>query len=283
MAKVLRVLVVLLVLMGGAAVVLEYQLFTRRQELKRSVQTLERSAMELAETLSAAREPYIEAIDQKVNRTALMQSTEMGRQLRVIETLAENRYDQLFSARDDLKRTTDELNQTKADLAKTRQDLESARREIVSLREQISQKEAELAELQRKIGELEGRVAELNKTIEQNKNRIAQIENEKADLKDEVQRLEVELARYLNDPNIVKQMPRGLAGNVVAVNTEWNFVVLDIGSRDGLVKDAHMLVHRSDELVGKVRIMQASEHWAIADIERDWQLSPIREGDRVLY
>jgi len=271
------------VLMGVAAAVLEYRLYSQRNELKRSVQTLERSALELAETLAAPRDPYIEGIDQKINRTALMQSSEMGRQLRVIETLAENRYDQLFSARDDLKRTTDELNQTKADLAKTRQDLENARREIASLREEITRKENELAGLQTQIQQLEGRVAEINRTIEENKNRLAQIDNEKADLKDEVQRLEVELARYLNDPNIVKQMPRGLSGNVVAVNTEWNFVVLDIGSRDGLVKDAHMLVHRADELVGKVRITQASEHWAIADIERDWLAGPIREGDRVLY
>lgn len=283
MDKLLRVLVILLVLMGAAAVVLEYQLYSRRQELKRSVQTLERSTMELAETLAAAREPYVEAMDQKVNRTALMQSGEMSPQLRVIEVLADNRYDQLYSTKDDLKRTTDELNQTKADLAKTRQDLEQARREIADLREQIARKEMELAELQTQIGQLEGRVAEINRTIEENKNRIAQIDNEKADLKDEVQRLEVELARYLNDPNIVKQMPRGLTGNVVAVNTDWNFVVLDIGAREGLVKDAHMLVHRLDELVGKVRITQASEHWAIADIERDWLSSPIREGDRVLY
>lgn len=283
MGKLLRVFVILLVLMGGVAIVLEYRLFSQRRELKQSVQTLERSALELAETLAASREPYIEGIDQKVNRTALMQSGEMSRQLRVIETLAENRYDQLYSARDDLKRTTDELNQTKADLARTRQDLENARREIVSLREQIARKEAELSELQGQTIQLEVQVAEIKRMIEENKDRIAQIDNEKADLKDEVQRLEVELARYLSDPNIVKQMPRGLSGKVVAVNSEWNFVVLDIGSRDGLVKDAHMLVHRSDELVGKVRIMQASDHWAIADIERDWQLSPIQEGDRVLY
>jgi len=283
MAKLLRVVVVLTVLMAGTAVWLEYQLFRARMENKASVQTLEANVLQLAEQLAAAREPYIEAIDQKINRHSLMRSESMDRQLRVVEALMDNRYEQLFTSRDELKKTTDELNQTKDELAKTKRDLEAAKNEIAMLKERIVQKDAEIAKLNEQIARQEQRVAELKQTIEANKQRIAEIENKNADLKDEVLRLEVELARYLNDPNIVKQMPKGLAGRIVAVNDEWNFVVLDIGKREGLVKDAYMMVHRGDQFIGKVRITQTADHMAVADIERQWMVAPIQEGDRVLY
>ncbi len=283
MSKFLQIMVVLILLLAGAVAFLEYRVFARRLELKHSVQTLEANLVQVAEILAAGREPYIEPIDQKVDRNSLMQSAAMARQIRVVETLVENRYDQLYAAKDDLKRTTDELNQTKQELARTRQELEDTRRQIAGVRQRIAEKEAELASVEREIGARQEKIGELNRAIEQNKEQIAKLDNDKADLKDEVRRLELELARYLNDPNIVKQMPRGLNGNIVAVNTEWNFVVLDIGSREGLVKDAYMLVHRGDQLIGKVRITQAAEHMAIADIENEWAVSPMEEGDRVLY
>jgi hypothetical protein len=59
--------------------------------------------------------------------------------------------------------------------------------------------------------------------------------------------------------------------------------VLDIGSDSGLVRDAQMLVHRADKLIGKVRITNVQKSMAIAEIMMDWEQSPVREGDYVLY
>jgi len=283
MAKVLRFFVILLFLMAAAAVWLEYTLFQQREERKAGVQTLEKAVMDIAQTLTAPKEPYIEAIDQKISQNGLMNSATMGTQLRVLETLADNRYEQLFTTKDDLKKTQDELAKTQAELAQTKADLDTARKEIASLNERIAQKETELAGLQQKIGEIETQMADLNRTIEDRKAQIAKIEAEKVEINDENQRLEVELARYLNDPNIVKQMPKGLSGSIVVVNPDWNFVVLDIGTREGLVNNAYMLVHRADQLIGRVRITNAQDHMAIADIQGEWVSAPLQEGDRVLY
>ncbi len=283
MAKVLRVFVILLFLMAVGAAVLEYMLFEQRNERKNSVQTLEKAVMDVAQTLTAPKEPYIEAIDQKISANGLMNSATMGSQLRVLEALADNRYEQLFTTKDDLKKTQDELAKTQQELAQTKQELDTARKEIAALNERLVQKEAELAQAQQKIGTIEGQIAELGRTIETQKAQIAKLENEKVELNDENQRLEVELARYLNDPTIVKQMPKGLSGKIVVVNPDWNFVVLDIGTKEGLVNNAFMLVHRADQLVGRVRITNAQEHMAIADIQTDWVAGPLQEGDNVLY
>ena len=283
MAKVLRFFVILLFLLAAAATALEFVVFRRHAERKGRVQTLEKSVFNLAQTLTAPKEPYIEAIDQKIDANRLMSSANMGTQLRVLETLAENRYEQLFTTKDELKKTQDELTKTRQELAQTKQELDDARKEIAGLTEKLSQKEAELAETQQKIGTLEGQIAEINRSIEEQKGQIAKLESEKTEIKDENQRLEVELARYLNDPTIVKQMPKGLSGTILAVNPDWNFVVLDIGTREGLVNNAYMLVHRADQLIGKVRIMDAREHMAIANIQREWVTAPLQEGDHVLY
>ncbi|OQW95422.1 MAG: hypothetical protein BWK77_07475 [Verrucomicrobia bacterium A1] len=283
MAKVLRFFVILLFLMAAGAVALEYMLFRQWPERKARTQTLEKAVLDIAQTLTSPKEPYIEGIDQKINVNSLMNSATMGTQLRVLETLADNRYEQLFTTKDELKKTRDDLSKTRQELAQTKQDLDTARKDIVALSERLAQKTAELAEAQQKIGRIEGEIAELGKTMEAQKAQVAKLETEKTELNDENQRLEIELARYLNDPTIVKQMPRGLSGKIVVVNPDWNFVVLDIGTQEGLVKNAYMLVHRSDQLIGKVKIMDAREHMAIADIQREWASAPLQEGDRVLY
>ena len=44
-----------------------------------------------------------------------------------------------------------------------------------------------------------------------------------------------------------------------------------------------MLVHRAEQLIGRVRIVDVRDHMAIADIQRDWVSAPLQEGDRVFY
>ncbi len=75
---------------------------------------------------------------------------------------------------------------------------------------------------------------------------------------------------------------KGLFGKVLIVNPEWNFVVLDIGSERGLVPAAEMLVHRSDRLIGRVRITSVDEEMAVAEIMGDWEERTIRSGDLVI-
>ena len=82
-------------------------------------------------------------------------------------------------------------------------------------------------------------------------------------------------------PGALRALPKGLHGRVVVVNKDWNFVVLDIGSRAGLVPNAEMLVHRGDLLIGKVLVSGVTRDLAIADIRPEWQQMQIQEGDFV--
>ena len=58
----------------------------------------------------------------------------------------------------------------------------------------------------------------------------------------------------------------GLRGRVLAVNREYNFVVLDLGSRNGVSNNATMIVQRSGSLVGRVRTVSVEPSQTVADI-----------------
>src|SRR5437660_1570015 len=48
--------------------------------------------------------------------------------------------------------------------------------------------------------------------------------------------------------------PPGVHGTVLAVNQAYNFVVLNMGDRQGVVPNSEMLVLRQGALIGKIRI-----------------------------
>ena len=79
-------------------------------------------------------------------------------------------------------------------------------------------------------------------------------------------------------------MPEGLRGKVLAVDPRYDFVVLDIGEKDGAVMNGKLLVNRNGKLVAKLKITQDIQaKRCIANVEPGWKLSDILEGDEVFY
>ena len=77
----------------------------------------------------------------------------------------------------------------------------------------------------------------------------------------------------------------GVHGTVLAVNQAYNFVVLSMGDRQGVVPNSEMLVLRSGSLIGKIRISSVEPTTSIGDIitnslARGVQVQP---GDTVIY
>ncbi|HMP76541.1 MAG TPA: hypothetical protein PKE12_09615 [Kiritimatiellia bacterium] len=289
MAKALKIFIVLLLLLSITALALAVSLFSKRETLKGRTQKLESSVAELATLMSRGEEPFIRDLGIAVDRNRLMiydnpenPADRMDSELAKIRTLALERYRELGVTYADLKKTTDELTDTRAQLAQTRQELSAAREEIVQLNTTISQRNAEIARQRTQIETLDREKAEQQVQIDELNNQIASLEDDIVELRAEITGLNSQigdLEARLGEG--LKSLPRGLHGRVVVVNKEWNFVVLDIGSKAGLVANAEMLVHRGDKLVGKVYVSGVTRDLAIADIRGDWQHLPIEEGDSV--
>jgi hypothetical protein len=77
----------------------------------------------------------------------------------------------------------------------------------------------------------------------------------------------------------------GIRGKVLVVNQAYNFVVLNLGGRQGVEPNSEMLVLRGGSFIGKIRISSVEPATAIGDIitsslARGVQVQP---GDTVIY
>jgi hypothetical protein len=77
----------------------------------------------------------------------------------------------------------------------------------------------------------------------------------------------------------------GVRGSVLAVNEAYNFVVLNVGGRQGVDANSEMMVLRRGALIGRIRVSSVEPATAIGDIitnslARGVQVQP---GDVVIY
>ncbi len=284
MAKALRVFVLILLVLSIAGLWLGIVLFRQREVVKGRTQKLERGMAEIAQKLAEPREPHIALIDQKVDTEAIKDYEQMDGQIRLVQQMAATRLDQYFQEGEDHRATKGELTRTKLELDNTIRQLNDTREQLAAARREIAEKDAEIARQRGRITDLEGQVASLQENVQR-------LEGEVAKLKEDIREKEIEIARLEDLINrdrpgggeVVRNVRPGLTGEIITVNPEWNFVILNIGSQDTLVPTAEMLVHRGDSLIGRVRVRSVTENLAIAEIIRDWEILPPKEGDRVLF
>ncbi len=283
MAKALKAFIVVLLLLSITALVLGIMLFNQREIIKGRTQKLEASVAKVTASLNAGREPFIKELGVKVDEEVLKSYDAMDGELLKLAKLADNRYMELDNTYADLKRTADELATTKNELALTKDELARSQEEVKQLTETVARKDAEIATKDGQIAQLEQDKAGLQVQIDDLNNTIVKLEDEKQDINDKVITLQQQIVELeaLTGDSIGRPLPRGLSGKVVLVNKDWNFVVLDLGSDAGLVPNAEMLVHRGDQLIGKVQISGVTRKLAIADINSEWMESAVKEGDFV--
>jgi cell shape-determining protein MreC len=77
----------------------------------------------------------------------------------------------------------------------------------------------------------------------------------------------------------------GVHGTVLAYNQAYNFVVLNLGARNGVEPNSEMLVLRDGTLIGKIRISSVEPATAIGDIISNTLARgvQVQAGDSVIY
>lgn len=165
---------------------------------------------------------------------------------------------QLAQAKDELAKTTLELDAAK----KLAQNTPAPGAATPAL-DEINTK---LKEAETKVGELE----QVNKTL-QEKN--TDTENKLAALQ------KAENSRQSS------LMRKGLTGQVLAVNRSYNFVVLSIGDKQGVVMNGEMVIKRGSTQVARVKVTSVEPTTSIADVVPGSTLrdSFVQPGDEVIY
>lgn len=278
MAKALKAFIVILLLLSIASLVLGVMLFGKREVLKARTQKNEMALAKIAQNL---RFENFNAAELVVQDAASLPNMEVP--LNRLAAAAENQFNELTLTKEDLSRSKTELTTAKDELTAAKGELTRSQEQVQQLNTALTAKSAEIATKEEAIATLEREKAGQQTQIDELNNKIATMEDEKQDLNDKVVTLEQTIVELeaLQGESVGRPLPRGISGKVMLVNTDWNFVVVNIGSKNGLVPAAEMLVHRGDKLIGKIQISGVAKDMAIADISSDWSVSQIREGDFV--
>jgi hypothetical protein len=188
----------------------------------------------------------------------------------------------LVSVSANLMSTSNELVSTKSGLETAASARDKAVQERDEAREKVKSSQQEMARWDA-LGVKPEAVKAMQDELGKSSNAVVVLQEETRMLVRRVARLTNELNKYIDPENYEVKMAVGLKGNVLVVDPKWQFVVLDIGEKQGAVVDGIMLVHRDSKLVGKVKITRLLPDRSIANVMPGWKLDDLREGDKVLF
>ena len=163
------------------------------------------------------------------------------------------------------------------------------------LETKLQDKETQIAGLQKQLEEKQppsanpgaASPAELQAQLDDARQQLDSAEREKKLLAEKVQTVR-ERSSQLEDEKKRRAVVRskvGVHGTILAVNQAYNFVVLNLGGRNGVEPHSEMLIVRDGTFIGKIRISSVEPATAIGDIitstlARGVQVQP---GDLVIY
>lgn len=99
--------------------------------------------------------------------------------------------------------------------------------------------------------------------------------------------LEVRLSKFAKRPKTIElekiliKPASVLVGNVLAVNKEYGFIVVDLGRANNLKLGDVLSVYRDDEFIGRVQVERVEERICAVTILPDWQDVEFKEYDKV--
>lgn len=181
----------------------------------------------------------------------------------------------LNSTKETLQSAIAEKEQVTAALSTTKADLKKTKDEAAGLNEQITTKTAEietkltentalkteLESIKGKDGETGGKIKEIETQITENKLVIGKLETDLAGAR-------VKIADLTKEKDARKDLLRknNFEGRILAVNQAWNFVIVNLGDRNGVTNNVEMLIKRGSQLIGKVRVTSVEPSTSVADI-----------------
>jgi hypothetical protein len=200
-----------------------------------------------------------------------------------------------------------ELDTTKKTLAKTKTQLAQTQQELADAQAQRDKAVATASEQTKRANDLSDKltqasqdrddarnqlaaytttgltpeqVAKLTRTLKDSQNAIEALNIEEGKLLHTISRLTNELATLVN-PDVDIKLRADLRGKIVVVDPKWQFVVLNVGEDQGIIKDGELLVSREGKLVAKVIVRSVEKDRCIANLMPGWTFGEVLEGDQV--
>lgn len=204
------------------------------------------------------------------------------------------------------KKAEEDLAHAKKDLTQSQQDLAKAVEAQQSLSKQVEDREQEIARLNKDLDQAKtqqkqasDQVAEMQADRDRVKQQLAELEKTKGDLEAKIaqmsERPTVELDKVVVGDS--QTIPSGTVlapgvssagassssnGQVVVVNREYDFIVMNLGKNHGLSIGQEFKIVRGSEVLGKVKVEKVYDELSAAAILPESKKESIKEGDAVV-
>ena len=147
--------------------------------------------------------------------------------------------------------------------------------------------------------ELEDRLSKAQKDMQKMNSQVRLMEARRIELESRMQELEVgtsgvELGKIVVSPDgstvasgspggaVVEQAPAVPEGKVLVINKDYNFAVINLGSKDGVAIGEIFSVYHSNKKIGDIKVEKIHDSMAAAGFVNNDLRKKIREGDKVV-
>lgn len=313
MDKALKVLVVLILALSLFALVVALNLYGKREELKGRTNKLADYVAKISATIEVPQTnadlTARDAVHMTVSKEQLKKYYKMGENGKptkettgdgtmdaaLVEVLvnAGRQFDRLNDTRDGLAQTRTTLGQTSNTLVQVEgtvaglsNSVEAAKQELATAKQEVEKKTTELTEANSQVeaskADVEKKASEIAKLSEKLSDTESKIEAGKR----YIQKIERQL-KLCEGSFDTNAPPKGIQGKISVVNSNWNFVVIDMIPDAAMIPMTDLTIQREDKLVGKLRISEVrrDQRMAVGEVLPDYQqpgISP-NPGDNVIY
>lgn len=157
--------------------------------------------------------------------------------------------------------------------------------------------ENKLQEAQGKVQELEGKLAVELSRRKEFEERFVQVEKKNKQLEDRLFQLGESVGvkdlnalsqameaveKEIDLEKIVVDNREGAGGRVLSVDTDTEFVIINLGSKDGLALGEIMSVYRGEEYLGDIKITRVQAEMSAADLIPPFSSQRVRKNDQVV-
>ncbi len=200
-------------------------------------------------------------------------------------------------------RSETELTQLRQELTQTKDALTQAAASQDSLTHSVEDREKEINRLTKDLEQIRTQdkdigtqLSELQRERETMKQQLADLERSKGDLETKVVALSDHPSVELDKVMVGGAQPAGSAatvlpvsattkgsasGQIVVVNKEYDFIVMNLGKSQGLSIGQEFQVVRGDQVLGKVKVEKVYDELSAAAILPESKKDSIHEGDTV--
>lgn len=272
-----KVFCVISIIASIGAAVLGFMLSSKKTAFSNQLAAVE-------EALRAAPAPV------QYNADYLTNPDEPAATIRLANTALEKTKAELATAQKSLSDTQGQLTTTQAEVQKLTTEVTSAKRDLDARTAKLGEVEKKLTETESSLKTLNDKLGgrsldEILANMNESSEKVKVLTAEKKIIEDSLAQMQKDLNKFKELDTLREQQraPMELSGKVLAINKQWNFVVLDVGKDDKLTEGVDLTVYRGDTLIGKIKTVSVDSNTAIADILPAWTKGEIQVGDKVLF